>query len=217
MRRALERQPRAPRVILRLDVPFAGVAAWLAAVDPAEARLAWLGDGERARAARLSDPDAARHYVAERCTIRRIVAAHLGGGPERVRLEGAGGPPCLPGLVGVHISIARSRRHVAVALADRRVGVDIEISGAASFAADAGQGLFHPSDPPIACREDFYRLWTRKEAAFKAARMRATFDPAAPIADRTPDGRAIESASLAVPAEATFGALAVTEATSGRP
>lgn len=148
-------------MIVALASPLPGIAAWLARGDPAAARLALLDDVERRRAARLPEAAAAR-YIAARSTLRRILAAHLGTGPT-LRIGRDRGRPILPDQPAVRISLAYSGDWLALALADRRVGVDVErITDDSSADAAAAFGT----------------RWTLAEASFKARGDGSSFDPA---------------------------------------
>lgn len=151
------------------------------AVGPTDAVL--LDTSERARAAQFRDPAASRRYVAAHLLLRWLLADVLGTLAGKVRFRRAdcplcGGPHGRPELAdegtGVHFSLAHSGDLVAVAIADRAIGVDIERTAAPSTVRDVAV-LLHNDERAelerlagIAGDEAFTRLWARKEAYLKA-------------------------------------------------
>jgi 4'-phosphopantetheinyl transferase len=92
--------------------------------------------------------------------------------PAEIELEhNSFGKPRLRGHLGVHFNIAHCRRAVAVLVADRPVGVDVEAVRARD--AHVAARCFDPSEwvrveaAPDPDRE-FFRYWTLKESYVKA-------------------------------------------------
>ncbi|HEY2429895.1 MAG TPA: hypothetical protein VGI06_13245, partial [Acidimicrobiales bacterium] len=106
----------------------ASVDVWVASVDPAADGRAAAGAAERARASRFASDDSRRRWLAGRAVLRRVLGAVLGVAPEAVDLhEEPGGRLVLSTDVGVHFSLSRAADLVVVAVADRPVGVDVEV------------------------------------------------------------------------------------------
>ena len=94
------------------------------------------------------------------------------------------GKPLLPCVYGVYISISHSRNFAAAAIADSPVGVDVEeIRPLTEKNVSVLERYFAGEDTEKArtdpTGEEFYRFWTRREAAFKAYATRPfyTEDP----------------------------------------
>ncbi|MFJ9641013.1 4'-phosphopantetheinyl transferase family protein [Streptomyces sp. NPDC101178] len=126
-----------------------------AAYATAHTALRWLLGGY------LDRPPAALTFVRELCP--GCAGPH--GRPAVVQAEGA--PP-------LHFSLAHSRGLVAVAIAARPVGVDVErlpspeTVGACARALHPGEQAELAAAAPDERRAHFGRLWTRKEAYLKA-------------------------------------------------
>lgn len=164
--------PRAARE--RVDVWSFALPTGRAA-PPEDLRL--LAADERARAARLRS--GAAGWVAARAALRRVLGAHLGLEPERLRFTaGPNGKPALAPHAGEDLRFSLSHSGAVALVAVRighEVGVDVEelrddvdfgavvretfpASERRSFAAGAG----------AVSREAFFRAWTRREALAKA-------------------------------------------------
>jgi phosphopantetheinyl transferase len=125
----------------------------------------------------LIDAGAAPKTLPERSALRRgtarqVLAGQLGIVPEAATIAHDGaGRPLLPGT-GLHLSLATRAGVVAMGLADRPVGVDLEEVRAQSSEAEA---LLHPEERALLAglrgdmrRLAFARLWAAKEAFVKA-------------------------------------------------
>lgn len=83
---------------------------------------------------------------------------------------GEHGKPSLKNYPGWHFNLSHCKNAVCCVLSRKEVGVDIEEvgeykEGLAAYVSNDGElGMLHNSDNQA---DDFYRLWTRKEAVFK--------------------------------------------------
>lgn len=148
------------------------------------ADLAGLDPRERARAAAFTFPADRRAYQAAHVLLRRVLASHLGTGPAgiafaRQRCPACGGPSGRPVLAGPagggpFFSLAHSGDMVAIAVAGRPVGIDVEQDATRCVCALAG--VMHPGDAALAGalpeprrHAAVIRWWVRAEAALKCA------------------------------------------------
>jgi 4'-phosphopantetheinyl transferase len=160
------------------------IDVWLIGTDLPDPVLAdlelLLDDRERQRARSLLRDDHRRRFVAAHGAVRVIIGRRLGVPPARVCWRhGPHGKPELAGAwTGAHVSMSRSGRLAALALASgRRVGVDIEqvqpgldATGMSARCYPVAEAEFVAAGRGPACRADrFIRLWTRKEACVKVA------------------------------------------------
>lgn len=152
--------------------------------SPSTARLT---ADERRRAARIAHPAARARFVSGRLALRDLAADVLGLPPDAVAVTGADHrAPRLLGHpdVGASITATGDFGVVAIALA-ARVGVDIEaadrrgLPATARWCTTAEQAALAAVASAPARRELALRLWTAKEARFKAA---GTDQPLATIA-----------------------------------
>lgn len=107
---------------------------WLGTLD--DARVAdgeghdWLTPAEQSRLAGLSAPLRRRQFLAGHWRLRALAAEFAGGQAGDWRLAAApGGQPWLEGPGGARLcaSISHSGEWLAVAVADRAIGVDVEV------------------------------------------------------------------------------------------
>lgn len=140
-----------------------------------------LDEGERARMAELRRHDDRDRYLLAHTALRLVLGQRLGVRADLLRFArapcpGCGGPhgrPVLADPSGPEFSLAHGGGLVAVALADRPVGVDVEPVPAAAVVRRVTEHL-HPrerqtvlSAPEGLRAEVFARLWARKEAYLK--------------------------------------------------
>lgn len=161
-------------------VPLDGVHVfWLAlgnGLEPgAFARL--LAADELCRARQFSFEQDRNRYLVAHGVLRMVLAAHLGCPAESLQFRtGRNGKPALTrGSVEFNISHSAELAAIVIAGAGRDVGIDVErvrplpdMAGLLRhFATDAEAAALSalPADRQEA---EFYRLWTRKEAALKA-------------------------------------------------
>lgn len=130
-----------------------------------------------ARAARLRDPLLARRRLVAAGLLRLQLAERLGVEAAEVCFDRLpDGKPVLRGrFAGLAFNLSHSGDLVVVALADRKVGVDVERHDA-YLAVDPIVRRFFPAPeaalllalPPDDRRRLFFRSWCRKEAVLKA-------------------------------------------------
>jgi len=153
-----------------------GVHIWRAGLDdPGWPGAAELPAEERERAGRFLREQVARRWVASRWALRRVLGEYLKVAPATVRLEVAdNGKPQLAGGDGPKFNLSHSQGLVLVAVAEREVGVDVEmIEPNRDLIALARRAL--PSADATAVQAAhtaertavFYAAWARHEAQLK--------------------------------------------------
>lgn len=135
---------------------------------------------ERARAARRSDPRAARQLLARRSALRMVIGRYLGEPPESIRIVTApAGKSVLVPTVSQQRTLSFSAAHsgnlYCVALGSvSSLGLDIELLrrvpraraiAARWFGATEATTLLSAADEAVDA--EFMRLWTAKEALAK--------------------------------------------------
>lgn len=161
------------------------VHLWLAdgdgAANPPAGGEGLLSKDERERAARYRFPVHARRFGFAHVVLRRILSRYTGCPPGELTFEaGKYGKPRLVGVCGggspLRFNLAHSGELVLVGVCrDGETGVDIEAVDPAVDVRGIGRRFFHPAEVRVldnlsgeACRDAFFRLWTRKEAFIKA-------------------------------------------------
>ncbi|MGF1507207.1 MAG: 4'-phosphopantetheinyl transferase superfamily protein [Chloroflexi bacterium] len=128
-----------------------------------------LSPGERQRADRCLNEQARAQFVVGRAVLRWLLAA-LTGGPPRIE-TGPYGKPYLPAHPVVQFNLSHSAGHIVIAVdRGRAVGVDIEAVRPLPDAAALAEVAFSPAERAAAAADldEFFTLWTRKEALLKA-------------------------------------------------
>ncbi len=160
----------------RLPVPPPGeteVHVWRFALDAPAVDL--LSASERARAARYAIDRPREQFRAARTALRRILGGYLGIDPRDVPLtvEPDGKPVLTEGCLQFNVTHSGERGLVAVA--NRRVGVDLEQLRPVENADGLVERFFGPEEReqyrrlPIDLKlAGFFRGWTGKEALLKA-------------------------------------------------
>jgi 4'-phosphopantetheinyl transferase len=178
-----------------VGVGAADVQVWTTRLDAGAVDEEMLSEEERARAARLRRTQDRVRFLAARTVLRRLLAGHAGGRPERIVFAtGDAGKPTVAGAPRLHFSHSRCGDLGVFAIASSPVGIDIERIRAfpdrelvaAQFFSERERShldTLHGDEADAA----FFRCWTRKEAYLKAigvgiARELAAVDvdPAAP-------------------------------------
>ncbi|HUA61483.1 MAG TPA: 4'-phosphopantetheinyl transferase superfamily protein [Verrucomicrobiae bacterium] len=129
---------------------------------------------ESARAARFATPDLRRRYLRSHGALRAILRGVLGADPN-IAIAG-NGKPWLPDAPHWNFNLSHSQDLALVAVARGvEVGVDVEYVRPNRDAAAIVERFFPPSAAaeffavPEGDRErEFFRLWTRLEAMWKA-------------------------------------------------
>jgi 4'-phosphopantetheinyl transferase len=160
-------------------------------IDPVALRSeelqSFLGEQEAAECARLRHEEDRRTYAAAHGLARLAVGGRLCRPPREVEFTtGAFGKPRVAGMPGLHLSFSYRRGWVAVAVADAPVGIDLELTADPGGLPDIAQRWFHPDElAHLASRkgrawtQEFFALWTRKEALLKAAGLGVDYMPQA--------------------------------------
>lgn len=131
-----------------------------------------LSQSEEARSTRFRQPvDAARSRVSA-ALVRWALGEWTGVSPAEVAVDrtcpGCGaehGRPTLPGA-DVHVSVSHAGNAVAIAVADRPVGLDIEPWSAAERAWQVRETVCAPGEA-VADPHTVLRYWVLKEAVLK--------------------------------------------------
>ncbi|MFD3725469.1 4'-phosphopantetheinyl transferase family protein [Streptomyces sp. NPDC058671] len=148
-------------------------------------RPSGLSAAELRRAASFAHPADRVAYTTAHTALRHLLGGYLGRPPAalafvREPCPGCGGPHGRPAVVQadgpppLHFSLTHTRSLLAVAVAPRVIGVDVERLPSAETVEACARAL-HPGEraeleaaPPGGRRAHFARLWTRKEAYLKA-------------------------------------------------
>ncbi|MFE1544343.1 4'-phosphopantetheinyl transferase family protein [Streptomyces microflavus] len=144
-----------------------------------------LSSAELRRAASFARPADRAAYATAHTALRQLLGGYLDRPPAaltfvREPCPGCAGPHGRPAVVQagggppLHFSLAHSRGLIAVAVAPRVIGVDVERLPSPETVEACARAL-HPGEqaelaaaPPGERRAHFGRLWTRKEAYLKA-------------------------------------------------
>lgn len=150
-----------------------GISVWL--VDLPAVTVVGCAQGEAPPGTSVGGLPSRRstHSLLANQALRTIVASVMGLSPREVPLcHGRFGKPevALPGAP--HISLSHTTGLAAIVLADRPCGVDVELRRRSTdgvsvgrYFAEEERSLLSSSDRP---NQDFFELWTRKEAVLKA-------------------------------------------------
>ncbi len=173
-------------------VAYPAAMIWLSSPDDIAANLpaVWLVATPE-RPATLPERSALRRGVAA-----RVLARQLGLPREAIAIghDGRGRPlVAQPRGSGLHLSLATRAGVVAVALAHRPVGVDVE---AVDATAAPPMGVLHPEEAawllaqqPASHALAFARLWSAKEAYVKALGTGFVRTPESFAISLSPEGR----------------------------
>ncbi len=161
-------------------IPFDGCDVWGIAFDDCLLTLAEvcerLSVEECERVARYRIDKPKRQFAICRAALRGILADYLHLAPHEVRFQiGANGKPVLAGNSAIHFNVTHSGNFALVAIATRRVGIDIEVLREVSnmdglverfFGHEEKQTYRNLVEPQRS--QGFFRAWTCKEALMKA-------------------------------------------------
>ncbi len=170
--------------VARAPAASMSVATASVRLDPAwhlDAAARCLSRSEAERAARfVKDADRVR-YVLAHAMLRTLLARRLALAPAEIAF--ATGPNGKPRLAGPAADLAFNLSYgdgvVALAFAQRPVGIDLEALRDGVAFSEIGRRFFQPdevrylesgpeSERGLELRDRFFRLWTRKEAVLKA-------------------------------------------------
>jgi 4'-phosphopantetheinyl transferase len=123
---------------------------------------------ERDRAARFRDPAAGARWLAARHLLRSLLAARLDRHPDA--LEFSTGPHGKPSVPGIEFNLSHAGSIAVVAVAERPVGVDVEVPRRIAHPAGVARrlGLRLHEIPEADQPATLLRAWTRTEALVKA-------------------------------------------------
>ncbi len=169
---------------------------WRCYADVANARIdelaSALPEEEKARAARLRQADARRHYVAGRTVLRRVLAMLLRTGPETIRFAySAAGKPSIasPAPTRLQFSLSHAGDMILIAVASgTSVGADVERVRPVVAVERIARRIFEARTLGILDgltaeerERAFLHAWTQREAVVKAlgGRLFTTADPLA--------------------------------------
>jgi 4'-phosphopantetheinyl transferase len=169
--------------------------------------LGVLSDQERDRARRFRFDHLQQHYTIAHGALRVLLGRYLSVAPDRLRFgEGSHGKPQLimpsgpPAAVRFNLSHSTDLAVVAVA-ADRDVGVDIEALRPVPEMEEIARRYFSDREAidlmqsaGDAREQNFFRIWTRKEAFIKAIGegLSCPLDSFAVSFDRDDEARVIQ-------------------------
>ncbi len=135
----------------------------------------WLSESEHERARRYALDRPRQQFLAARGTLRELLAHYLNCEPADVPLAvEPDGKPVLANA-DLHFNVTHSGERGLIAVANRRVGVDLEVVRPMPNAAGLVERFFGPeeSEQFVALPDEFklagfFRGWTCKEALLKA-------------------------------------------------
>jgi len=163
------------------------VEIWIARLEPAPVGIDVCSGDERARADRFRAAGAGERWLAGRAVLRSVIGRALGTDPALVAFaESSSGKPGLAPAGDIHFNLSHSGDVVAVAVADRPVGVDVERRRRLTrpdrladrlFADPNRRRRWSAVDEPARTTE-LLQAWTRAEALLKATGegIRGTLD-----------------------------------------
>ena len=177
----------------RADVPrIRAFIADLSATPSAVAIIAELDSAERERASTFVVQEARESFVRRRWLRRALIASVFNIDAARIAIESdhLGCPRIVApaALRSVSLSTSTAGRLALVALREGgRIGIDIASVDPSHATADAAAVFMSPRERSAWASNcdpgEFFRLWTRKEAALKALGTGFAIDP--PLADVT--------------------------------
>jgi 4'-phosphopantetheinyl transferase len=135
-----------------------------------------LTPDERDRAARYKAGTVREQFVVSRGVLRRLLGGCLNCAPHAVpiRYEGSGKP--MLGCSSFHFNVSHTHGLMMLAIAHRRIGVDVERTRSIPDAAGLVERFFSPAERqcyrsllPEQRARAFFRGWVCKEAVIKAA------------------------------------------------
>lgn len=147
--------------------------------DSSEARelAALLSAEEHQRRATYRTAEARHQFLLSRALLRRVLGKITGDSPQQLRFDRLpSGKPLLASAPELHFSLSHSGQWIALAVScEAPIGIDIEQPLKPRDFLRIARHYFHPQEctllesPPNELMPlHFYRLWTMKEAFFKA-------------------------------------------------
>ncbi|WP_299596926.1 4'-phosphopantetheinyl transferase superfamily protein [uncultured Microbulbifer sp.] len=145
--------------------------------EEARALEALLSGDERLRRERYKREEARYQFLLSRALLRRVLGNICGQAPETLIFQVAdSGKPRLAEVPELHFSLSHSGQWIALGVScESDIGVDIEQPTRPRNFLSIARHYFHQDErtlletaPPELLPVHFYRLWTMKEAFFKA-------------------------------------------------
>jgi 4'-phosphopantetheinyl transferase len=153
---------------------------WRVALDDVfpyeDGLVSCLSPEERMRSAQFLAPLERRRFILSRIVLRHVLAGYHGGAAADVPLaREAGGRPFVQDAEGLFFSLSHSGGVALIAVADVRVGIDVERVRPVPRAAGIARRVMHPetvavleSLPQAQLEAAFLDAWTQREAHVKA-------------------------------------------------
>ncbi|MDN3576312.1 4'-phosphopantetheinyl transferase superfamily protein [Chitinimonas viridis] len=134
-----------------------------------------MSGSEQARLDAISAPRRRAQFLAGHYLARRLLSQAYGGQPADWQIDSqAGEAPSVVGHAGISISLSHSADWLLCAVADRPVGVDLELAKPGRDIAGMAAMVCHPVEQaalaglaPAAALAQFTEYWTLKEAWLK--------------------------------------------------
>lgn len=145
--------------------------------ETATALTALLSEDERARQLRYHSPEARHGFLLSRGLLRSVLGTISNRAPDSLVFTIAdSGKPALKSTPELHFSLSHSGQWIALAVScESDIGIDIEQPRRPRDFLRIARHYFHPEEcallesaPLELLPVHFYRLWTMKEAFFKA-------------------------------------------------
>lgn len=149
-----------------------------------------LSRSSQARLQRLGAPERQAEFLLARRLLAHAVQRWTGQPLALDQIDDDGPSPRLPAALGLHASVSHSQGEVAVGLAPTPLGIDLEVHDLERELLPVAARVFPPAElawikharHPKALRQRFQRLWTGREAAFKAGLLNPVTAPPAWVA-----------------------------------
>lgn len=173
-----------------------------------------LDDDEKSRAQQLRLPEVRGQFIARRWWRKQVLASHLAIEANTIRIAHDHlGKPTIIAPDGAHtwgFSTSHSRGQAVMVIAEHRpIGIDIACPDVRMTEFDTERHFMSPSEldehqrlPRSRRIENFFRIWTRKEAVLKALGTGLSLDPR--LFDVHSDAVTISPAVLRNPASPRF-------------
>lgn len=135
-----------------------------------------LSTSSQLRLAQQKSDERKREFILGRWLMATAASRVIGHAIHLHQIDDRGAFPILPGHPDLHASISHSRDLLGIIVSQPdRIGLDIEYTGKPRNYQDLALRAFHPEEAAFlrtltgaAQGDAFYRIWTWREAAFKA-------------------------------------------------
>ncbi len=161
-------------------------------------RADFLSTAERERSAKFRRDRDRQAFIARRVFLREILARYLGADPAAIEfVRGEFGKPRVKGA-GLHFSASHSSGLALIAVSRTlEIGVDVERIDPEIDRENVARHFFCGGEIHVAdaSAEEFFRIWTRKEAYVKAMGVGFSLAPETFDVSMDPPGWSLESFS----------------------